>query len=88
KTLDYITCDLHLSHNYATNFANNIDLNPSNSSIPSRSRGCGCGHSHGHGGFEKNMKKADGQLFTLLYICYYRIIIGYVILPVIKFAKH
>ncbi|PKY52793.1 hypothetical protein RhiirA4_425554 [Rhizophagus irregularis] len=54
KTLDYITRDLHLPHNNATNYANNIDLLESSRSNGShrcgrgRERGRSCG-SYGHG---------------------------------------
>ncbi|UZO23201.1 uncharacterized protein OCT59_015545 [Rhizophagus irregularis] len=56
KTLDYITCDLRLPHNNATNYANNIDLNLLESSRSNGSCGRGCGRkcrcgcrSYGHG---------------------------------------
>ena len=55
KTLDYITQDIHLPHNNATNHANSIDLNSLRSSrlnnYRSHGRGRGRGRGRGSGGY-------------------------------------
>ena len=60
KTLNYITCELHLPHNNSTNYANEIGANLLNNSlsqdqIHGRKRRRGCGRGHG-GDFGRNSR--------------------------------
>ncbi|RIA90134.1 hypothetical protein C1645_823767 [Glomus cerebriforme] len=59
KTLDYITCEIHLPNHNVNNYANEIDLNPNFSRV---NHGRGYGHGRGckHGRERSGYDHGDG----------------------------